>query len=465
MPYATDRDRDPTQQELEQAPWPVAPLNLFLTSGYMPGVYDLSWDSPAYLSQNSRFWICGVNIYRSFDSEFGPYDRITDYPVGSIFWRDQSDNVVVVNEVIDDDQWVIKGACSTGSDLQRYVFCTRHNPLSQAGSQGTPEYRTSEVHVRVDGVEAPLLRVIPESGEVEIDTWQYANVTTQKLDGAPIIGPDTEVTVSYRYSRTVIPTNLDARVFYRITTVGIPAILPLDKAGPQDLVETPLERAAFTSSKEIEKLDWIWREAVRRNRWILSQGGERVKVFLRKTVGPACPCKERSEATHKQPVSDCQLCYSTGILGGYEGPYDLVVAPDDAERRVAQRDTGRTLEHAYEVWTGPSPLLSQRDFLVKINGERYSIGPVRMPTNRGMVLQQHFNIGHLDEGDIRFKVPMDHPRGLVITPPIPPHLNPPGVTDKPGIPDEREIRGRSVTWENITYGVLLLLLPLAELLT
>lgn len=464
MPYATDRDRNPTQQELEQAPWPVAPLNLFLTSGYVPGVYDLSWDSPLYLSQNSRFWVCGVNIYRSFDSEFGPYDRITGWPVGSIFWRDQTDNVVVIDEVVEDDQWVIRGPCSTGQEAERYVFYTRNRPISQSGSQGVPEYRPEEVIVRVDGEVAPVLSVIPESGEIEIDTMKYINVVTQNLDDAPVIGPDTTVTVSYRYTRSLLPTALDARVFYRITTVGIPAILPLDKATPQDLVETPLERAAFTSSKEIEKIDYIWREAVRRNRWILSQGGERVKVFLRKTVGPACPCGGRSEATHKQPSGDCENCYGTGILGGYEGPYDLVVAPPDIERRIAQRDTGRTIEEAYEVWTGPSPLLSQRDFLVKINGERYSIGPVRMPTNRGMVLQQHFNIGHLDEGDIRYKVPVDHPQGLVATQLIPPHHNPSGVTDKPNIPDEREIRGRTITWENIVYGLAPLVLPLTELL-
>jgi hypothetical protein len=429
----------------------VAPLNLFLTSGYVPGVYDLSWDSPLHLSLNSRFWVCGVNIYRSFDSEFGPYDRITDFPVGSIFWRDQTDNVVVPDEVVESDQWVIRGPCSTGQQAERYVFRTRFGPIVQAGSQATPDYQTGSVIVKVDGEVVPLLSVIPETGEIEIDTLRYINVVTQNLDDAPIIGANAVVTASYRYSRSLLPTNLDARTFYRITTVGIPAILPLDKATPQDLVETPLERAAFTSSKEIEKIDYIWREAVRRNRWILSQGGERVKVFLRKTVGTACPCRQRSEATHKQAVSDCELCYGTSILGGYEGPYDLVVAPPDVERRIAQRDTGRTIEEAYEVWTGPSPLLSQRDFLVKINGERYSIGPVRMPTNRGMVLQQHFNIGHLDEGDIRFKVPMDHPRGLVLNPIIPPQNNPPGVTDKPGIPNERELRGRTVTWENIVY--------------
>jgi len=147
---------------------------------------------------------------------------------------------------------------------------------------------------------------------------------------------------------------------------------------------------------------------------------------------------------------------------GYEGPYDLLVAPDDAEKGISQREGGRTVTHAYEVWTGPTPLLSQRDFIVKKNGDRYSIGPVRVPSNRGMILQQHFNIGHLDEQDIRYRVPLsgtsqyalDHVQRIDVE-------RYPGSepTDKPNIPEERQEKGLTGTWENITYLLPLVLLP------
>ena len=45
---------------------------------------------------------------------------------------------------------------------------------------------------------------------------------------------------------------------------------------------------------------------------------------------------------------------------------------DEAERKVSQRNNGRTLEHTYEVWTGPTPFLTHRDFIVKQTGERYA---------------------------------------------------------------------------------------------
>jgi hypothetical protein len=311
-------------------------------------------------------------------------------------------------------------------------------------------WRGYDVQVRVDGALAKILRVDGPSGEIELDVYRYAETATQTREKPVVPTPASRVTVTYRYNRSFLRTDLAQRVFYRVTTVAIPVTLPIDQAQPQDLIETPLEGAAFTSNAEIEKLDWIWREAVRRNQWILGQGGERVKVFIRKQVGMPCVCFQRP--SYKQPVSDCLICFGTGVVGGYEGPYDILIAPDDAERRIAQRPEGRTVEHSYEVWTGPSPLLSQRDFIVRINGERYSVGPVRMPTNRGMVLQQHFNLGHLDEQEIRYKVPVDQPRGFVtnLSGPVLP-APPSEVTDSSSVPEEKQLRGRTTVWENTVY--------------
>lgn len=453
MPYASDRDRDPHDLELCNPAFPVAPLNVFLTSGYTPGIFDLCWDDPAYMAANSKFIVLGVNIYRSFDSEFGPYYRLTELPVGAHFFQDRTDNELIVEEFVDDTQWLLRGECSA-SELEspRYVFQTLRYPIVVSASQAVPESNIGEVRVTIDGEPARIKRITGETGEIELDTFQYPDVATQTRDASPVPGPDSIVKVSYRYNKSLLKTDLSTRLFYRITTIGVPVREDLDVIKPEDVVETPLERAAFTSSRELEKLDWIWRESVRRNRWILQQGGERVKIFLRKTVGEPCPCLQQH--THKQPLNDCLLCYGVGILRGYEGPYDITIAPDDAERRINYGQRGLNVEHVIDVWTGPSPLISQRDFLVKINGERFSIGAVRMPTNRGMVLQQHFNIGYFDEKDIRYRVPIDGVRSMradEIGLSEPPHLAPSKRTEKPVISDERELRGRTKTWENITY--------------
>jgi hypothetical protein len=453
VPYASNRDWTTTQLEYTKTPWPLPPLNLTLTSGYRPGIFDLRWDDPSTLAGNSLYQLLGVNVYRSFDSEYGPFSRISELLVCSSFWRDQTDNELIVDEDVT-ERFVLKGETESaaGFAAPRWVFKTLHSPIVREGSQAVTADLPDDVWIKIDGVTVRPLRVLGFSGEVEIDPYIYADVTRQKYDPSLVPGPDSKVTCTYRRNRSLLRTDLGQRVFYRITTVGVRVGCDLSRVQCEDLVETPLENATATNSFEIEKLDYIWREAVRRNRFILEQGGERVKIFLRKHVGVPCSCIP--DAHHKQPVNDCLKCFGTGFLGGYEGPYDALIAPDDAERRIAQKDTGRTLEHAYEVWTGPAPILSQRDFIVKLNGERYSIGAVRFPSNRGMVLQQHFNIGHLDEQSIQYKVPVGNPvkySAVQFVPSGPEHEADSSTTDKPNIPDERELRGRSKVWENIEY--------------
>jgi hypothetical protein len=279
------------------------------------------------------------------------------------------------------------------------------------------------------------------------------------------------VTVTYYWLRgDKLMNTLDRRhkVFYRLTTVAI------DASGTSitGLVETPLGYTEPISPMNSEKFDYIWREAVRRNRWILEQGGERVKLFIRRTTGVKCDCvwDERLEEYSKQPLNHCLRCYGTGWRGGYEGPIDIIIAPDDNERRVTQTPNGRRLEHAYEVWIGPSPMLSQRDFIVKQNGERYSVGPTRRTQVRGLILQQAFQIGYLDTGDIRYRVPMSDLERLpwpetrytrpeeapcVESEPYPVGFDyqaSPMMSEAAKIPDGREQRGRTPVWQLIQYG-------------
>lgn len=454
MAYSSQRDRNPNAAlEFTKAPWPLPPLNLFLSSGYQPGVFDLRWDDPSTLAGNSQYELLGVNLYRSFDSEYGPYHRVTETLVGSSFWRDRTDNELVIDEDVT-DRFVVRGEqeSAAGSAAPRWVFQTLHHPIVREGSQAVVTDSPVDVWVKIDGVTVRPLAVRGHTGEVEIDPFVYADVATQKYAPSLVPGPNSSVTCTYRWNRSLLRTDMGQRVFYRATAVGVRVGCDLSQVQQQDLVETPLEHAAATNSLEIEKLDYIWREAVRRNRFILEQGGERVKIFLRKHVGVPCTCATGNY--HKQAINDCLKCFGTSFVAGYEGPYDALIAPDDAERRISQKETGRTLEHTYEVWTGPMPILSQRDFLVKLNGERYSIGAVRFPSNRGMVLQQHFNIGHLDEQDIRYKVPVGNPvryAAVQFAPSGPEREADASITDKPNIPDERELRGRSKAWGNTTY--------------
>jgi len=463
--------------------YPLPPQNGVVVTPFTKGVHDIRWDNPALLAGNTPYSVVGVNIYRSDASDRGPFHRLNEFPLGGSFYRDRNDYRLVVREVVDwDSGWVFKG---DKPNVRRWQFRTR-NRIVKASARAPFELpiwgdNPTDVQVYIDGVEVPVHEVFGRSGEVTLINAPEFNEATEKLEGPSIPTAESVVEVTYRTPTNHVPSGLDKNVWYRLTTVV------LDPNTLSGYNETPLAQSRPLSLMEVEARDWIWDEAVRRNNWILQQGGENVYLFVKKVCGVPCDCTRdpRSLEYHKQPENTCLICFGTGLIGGYEGPYDIIVAPDDGERRISQTPRGRRKEHTYEVWTGPYPLITQRDFLVKQTNERYSVGPVRRPSNRGNLLQQHFNIGYLDEGDIRYRVPIDGTDQLAwpetrpgkpspVYPRMPvtgessydqkegwagpnypegPETDHPLNTEKElgeSTPDDVERRGRTKVWENIS---------------
>jgi len=463
-----------TNQWESAGPVPLPPKNTQVVSPFIIGMLDLRWEDPAVLARNAGFTLVGVNIYRSEASDRGPFRRINEFPIGGTFYRDRTDYARIEREPVRwNSDWMYKGDAPND---RRWVFCTRNviskrfnsAPNHDADDADSP----TDVQLFINGEEVPVADVFGSSRQVTLANAPGFDVATDTIED-PVIPTATDtVEISYYTPKNHVKSGLDINIWYRFTSVAI------DASTPSGYVETPLDWCEPRSVVEVESLDWIWREAMRRNAWILQQGGERVKIFIRKTSGVPCDCQieDRTREYAKQPSQRCLECFGSGFLGGYEGPYEGIIVPDDAERRISQAVGGRRKEHTYEVWTGPSPLLTQRDFMVKQTNERYSIGPVRRPSHRGNLMQQHFTIAYFDQGDIRYKVPIygttelawpqtrgqQTPRVFSPRPvdqaleglpqwPEGPDGDNPQMTEKSNIPDARERRGRSRVWENTEY--------------
>jgi hypothetical protein len=387
--------------------------------------------------------------------------------VGAQFYRDRTANRIVEQEVIPFSSWINAG----NSPIAQWRFQTRYSivkGMSDANYGNSPD----DLEVFIDGIPWPASEVFGINREVTLVDKALDDASTERWVYLPEIDENTIVTVNYWTNDNRVKVGVGQTVFYRLTTV---AACPHN---PEELVETPLDRSPPLSIIQVETIDYIWKEAIRRNQWILQQGGERVKVFVRKTFGQYCTCAldPRTRVYSGQPKANCLTCFGTGIAGGYEGPYDILIGPEDAERKITQTPQGRRLEMMYEVWTGPYPLVTQRDFIVRQTNERFSIGPVRRPSARGNYLQQHFQISYLDTPDIRYQVPITGTTELAwpqirytdtlftgepgknrhdpTVQPIPtgPSAVTPMETDAPQVPDNREIRGRTPVWKNTTYG-------------
>jgi hypothetical protein len=444
---AGPKDRKTTIKERVNPTHPLPPLNLDVLYGFdsKTNAFDIYWDNPSQLCGNQEFTILGVNLYRSFDSEYGPFERLNDLPLGTTFYRDHTTNALVEEEDVS-SSFLARGKLDDESG--RYIFRVEHYPIVKIESEAVSASHPTDVKVFIDGKEVVPYAVYGYQGQVELRVEQFYDVSTNSLVDPILPDPDSVVTCTYRYNTNVVQNELDRKVWYRCTTVGT------RDGWDGELRESPLEWGDAKTVHHIENLDHIWREAIRRNAWILDQGGERVKVFIRKWNGVRCDlCYDD---TYKRARNDCKQCFGTSIIGGYEGPFAVIMAPPDAEKRVNLGEHGFHLEQTQNVWMGPSPLMSQRDFIVKQNNVRYSIGPVKVESNRGSILQQSFDVNLISENDIRYEVPVYGTQNYVY-PETRTHtwddsrteLNYPQITEDPTTPDSIEERGRTPTYDNI----------------
>jgi len=445
--------------------WPLPPKNTIAVSPFKKGEIDVRWDNPALLHGNEGWIIRGVNIYRSSNSDRGTYYRVNVVPVGGNLYRDQMHTWTVHEEVVQGSAWISRG----GQAEDPYRFLTKY-PIAKLNGIYDSADSSKDVVVTVDGEVIPVARVLGDLRQVVLYYRGVPTTDAVTLRESNILEITDQSVVKVSYlaydPSTRLGVGVDRRDFYRLTTV---AEDPLTGR----LHETPLDQCQPFSDREVEKIDYIWREGIRRNNWILEQSGERVKLFTRKQVGEPCFCTAFNRETlsyGKQPDSLCKICFGTGIKGGYEGPYDIIIATDETEKRIVQEDRGRRKEHSYEIWIGPSPIVSQKDFIVKTNNDRYSIGAVRYPSNRGNILQQHFNIAYLDSGDMRYNFPVDGvpvywaktqygywPQRDTYTarsdakyPLIGDSAYPSGA-NRPDVSDSVERKGRTAAWENQNY--------------
>lgn len=298
--------------------YPDPPKNVMVVSPFVKGgVLDVRWDDPSNIGSNTTWSIVGTNVYRSDGSDRGPFRRLNSYPVSGTFFRDYTDVALVSREVVLWDQWQSRG---DASNLARWTLKTRY-PIAKPRMEGIAANAPEDVLVTIDGVPAWVTGVFGEGHEITLDTSTVLNPANDRGVDAPLPGPDSEVIVTYYTTRNLLypQTMVDRKVFYRVTTVAT------DASTTTGYVETPLDQTAPSSDMQIEQLDYIWREAMRRNLWILNQGGERVKLFVQKVNGEVCPCSTevdpRSRAYNKQPSNRCHVCFVPGTLVRTETGY------------------------------------------------------------------------------------------------------------------------------------------------
>jgi hypothetical protein len=152
------------------------------------------------------------------------------------------------------------------------------------------------------------------------------------------------------------------------------------------------------NTQEIDKIDWVYEEMVRRNEYLFQTTGEPALCFFRMWRGEQCGCVFGSQ----QPKTGCPVCFETGFVGGYIGPYDfLFVPPDSALNRILDEGGIKTTRTSRSYMTR-TPIVQNGDLILRANGDIMVISDVVYKMPRGIILQQDFTVELLAPGDTRY---------------------------------------------------------------
>lgn len=367
---------------------------LILNSAYS-GARDLWWPLVHHATR-------GYNVYRSSDAPYNWVKINGPSPVPGQFYRDQS-QLEQVKYAVQPTDWNDQGV------MGMQTFQIPDTPYSSV-IQGKPRvaFSPDDVQVQVTFLDGTVSTVRP--GLVSgIDQTIYLSVGGALPNGGavtnlPIINFADAVSYVAIYNKLINYVDISAnmfRTYYTVVPVGDHGELHLPGAFGTEIV----------NSMEVDRMDYMQREMVRRNQWIFEQVGEPAYLMFRRRAGEPCGCTT-TDTGH--PRTRCPVCFEVGIVGGYYGPYDfLFIDPDQATVRTID-EGGIKVERASRSFLGPTPIIQDGDLIIRRNGERLAISTVTYKMPRGVLLQQDFDVELLNPGDTRYLIPVPMPQPPVI---------------------------------------------------
>lgn len=364
-------------------------------------VLDSQWlGSRDLLWHNDPQAVGGYNIYRAFDIPTN-WTKLNSVPLDGNFYRDISTLQQVIHTVQPYD-WVEKGEFG-----RRYSFQIPDLPYAII-NQGRPMIASSpdDVSILLNGTPYRPLSVSGIDKTISIQT-EMTLPTGGAVSNFPIEGLAPITTVQCVYNKLVNFVDIyqsQVRTFYTVTSIGSNG----SEIHPAGTLGLPV-----VNSQEVDHIDYMQREMVRRNSWIFQQTGEPAFLMLRKSRGVHCACSTPGE----QPRSGCTSCYETGWIGGYYGPYDFLFIDPDTSLQTTVEEGGKRVDRVSRSFLGRSPVIQSGDMIVRRNGERLVIANPTHKQPRGVLLQQEFDVQLLNQGDTRYLIPItSNPTPVIYNP-------------------------------------------------
>lgn len=366
---------------------------LLILNSSVNGSRDLWWPRDPKANR-------GYNVYRANDAPVN-WLKLNPNPVPGQYFRDQT-TLQPVRFIVGPENYI------DGGEMGMKCVRIPDTPYSEV-VKGRPTVATSpdDLTIEVTDADNNVSRYRPTmvSG-IDQSVWLPVGKSLP-VGGAvsdfPILDFDTAVEISIVYRKLVnyvdIMTNM-VRTYY--------TVVPVTDRGEEHFAGG--YNTEIVDSMQVDKIDYMYAEMVRRNAWLFEQTGEPAHLLFRRTSGEHCGCG--SDFTEGRTA--CPICFETGIIGGYYGPIDFLFQDPDVGAIRTIDEGGKKVERQSRSYLGRTPIVQDGDMIVRFNGERLVISGVTYKMPRGVLVQQEFNVSLLNPKDTRYKIPVAEPENPVI---------------------------------------------------
>ena len=141
----------------------------------------------------------------------------------------------------------------------------------------------------------------------------------------------------------------------------------------------------------------VFREILRRSRWVLDVLEDPAELWFRKWAGPMCgSCYTPGIG----PRDRCLECYGTGISGGYDLMPDTKVRVVPTPNKIMYTDAGMVQDRRPQAWLDNWPTVHQGDIVCTADGKRFAADSITRFATRGYYSRQHFILAEVPETSV-----------------------------------------------------------------
>lgn len=218
----------------------------------------------------------------------------------------------------------------------------------------------------------------------------YYNIYKSTISNGVFIKLNKEPVKGNRFVDYSVRQNMNVTYWYKISTCYI---------YNNEVIESDLSNAFIYKVDNTNK--WF-HKMNERDMWILKMDGELFDLYKRKLEGEHCSCWDDERGSASNP--NCDICYGTGFVGGYDPVYQLYIRQKPANNNLSREGRGLTVKNSTGAWTICDIQIRDRDLLINPQGIMFRVTTANVNHAAGYLFHQELAMEEVETNDPIYKL-------------------------------------------------------------